>query len=132
MNTKLFLTKMEVHALNEIRKASKDRNVTDVHKLREQLAKRNINVNFEIKGDKVTAISFKKKDFQISSIKGNERLFTDRVLKSVAENKQALTAELKAENQAPKHNRFEEIKRHRAEKTQLLNRNLYDTKGMSR
>lgn len=132
MNTKLFLTKMEVHALNEIRKASKDRTVTDVHKLREQLAKRNINVNFEIKGDKVTAISFKKKDFQISSIKGNERLFTDRVLKSVAENKQALMAELKAENQAPKRNRFEEIKRHRAEKTQLLNRNLYDTKGMSR
>lgn len=132
MNTKLFLTKMEVHALNEIRKASKDRTVTDVHKLREQLAKRNINVNFEIKGDKVTAISFKKKDFQISSIKGNERLFTDRVLKSVAENKQALTAELKAENQAPKRNRFEEIKCHRTEKTQLLNRNLYDTKGMSR
>lgn len=132
MNTKLFLTKMEVHTLNEIRKASKDRTVTDVHKLREQLAKRNINVNFEIKGDKVTAISFKKKDFQISSIKGNERLFTDRVLKSVAENKQALTAELKAENQGPKRSKFEEIKRYRAEKTQLLNRSLYDTKGMSR
>jgi len=132
MNTKLFLTKMEVHALNEIRKASKDRNVTDVHKLREQLAKRNINVNFEIKGDKVTAISFKKKDFQISSIKGNERLFTDRVLKSVAENKQALTAELKAENQAPKRNKFDEIKKQRTERTQLLSRNLYDTKGMSR
>ncbi|MEJ5148836.1 hypothetical protein [Sphingobacterium sp. MYb388] len=132
METKLFLTQMEIHGLNEIRKASKNKDVTDVHKLREQLAKRNIDVTFEIKGDRITTISFKNEHFQVNSIKGYERSFTDRVLKSINENKMASLAEQNKQKESPKYNRFEEIKRTREERTQLLNRNLYDTKGMSR
>lgn len=131
METKLFYNAYEINALREIRRASKDKSNTDLNKLKENLAKKNIHVNFEVKNGKLQNISFKKNEFEISSIKGNDRIFTDRVVKSVEENKKS-QEQAKNEEKKPEYNRFAEMKKHREERTQLLNRDMYNTKGFSK
>lgn len=131
MSTKLFYNAYEIEVLREVRRASKDKSNTDLNKLKQDLAKRNIQVNFEVKNGKLNFISFKKNDFEISSIKGNDRIFIDRVIKSIDENKYSLE-QAKKEEKKPEYNRFEEIKRLREARTELLSRNMYDTKGFTR
>ena len=112
METKLFYNDYEIHLLREIRRESKNQSNTDLNKLKENLAKRNIHVNFEVKNGTLRNISFKKDKFEISSIKGNDRVFTDRILKSIDDNKKCLE-QSKKEELKPKYNRFEELKKHR-------------------
>ncbi|MFD2289231.1 hypothetical protein GJU39_21895 [Pedobacter petrophilus] len=131
METKIFYTAYEINALREIRRASKDKSNTDLNKLKESLAKRNINVNFEVKNGRIQSISFKKNEFEINSIKGNDRVFTDRIVKSINENKNSLE-QAKKEEKKPDYNRFAELKKHREERTELLSRDMYNTKGFSK
>jgi len=131
MSTKLFYNAYEVQVLREVRRSSKNKSNTDLNKLKQDLAKRNIQVNFELKNGKIDFISFKKNEFEINSIKGNDRVFTDRVVKSINENKNSLE-QAKKEEKKPEYNRFAEMKKHREERTELLNRNMYDTKGFTR
>lgn len=131
MSTKLFYNAYEVQVLREVRRASKNKSNTDLNKLKQDLAKRNIQVNFELKNGKIDFISFKKNEFEINSIKGIDRVFTDRVVKSINENKNSLE-QAKKEEKKPEYNRFAEMKKHREERTELLNRNMYDTKGFTR
>ncbi|WP_159638983.1 hypothetical protein [Sphingobacterium composti Ten et al. 2007 non Yoo et al. 2007] len=132
MERKLFYNAYEINVLREVRRASKDKSVTDLNKLKEKLAEKGIKVNFETKQGKVQSISFKKNEFEINSIKGKDRVWTDLVVKSVSENKNALEKAQKQEKEKPQYNRFEEMKKHREERTELLSRNMYDTKGLSR
>ncbi|SDY05419.1 hypothetical protein [Flavobacterium degerlachei] len=131
METKLFYNAYEINALREIRRASKNKYNTDLNKLKENLAKKNIHVDFEVKNGTLRNISFKKNEFEINSIKGNDRVFTDRIVKSVNNNKNSLEQSKKAEK-TKEYNRFEELKKHREERTQLLNRDMYNTKGFSK
>lgn len=131
MSTKLFYNAYEIQVLREVRRASKDKSNTDLNKLKQDLAKRNIQVNFKLKNGKIDFISFKKNEFEITSIKGNDRVFTDRVIKSINENKNSLE-QAQMEEKKPQYNRFAELKKHRDERAELLSRNLYDPKGLSR
>lgn len=131
METKFFYNAYEIHVLREVRRASKDKSVTDLNKLKEKLAEKGIKMNFETKQGKVQSISFKKNEFEINSIRGNDRVWIDRVVKSVDENKKTFEQAQKQEKK-PEYNRFAELKQHREARTELLSRNMYDTKGFSR
>jgi len=132
METKIFYNAYEINVLREVRRASKDKSATDLNKLKENLAKQNIKVDFEMKNNRVTSISFKKNEFEISSVKGNDRVWTDRIVKSIDENKKSLEQAKTAERSKPDYNRFAEMKKHREERSDLLSRNMYDTKGLSK
>lgn len=133
MTTQIFIKPYDIHVLREIRRASKEKNITDIHKLKERLAKQDIKVNFDVKYGKVQNVSFQKGDFKISSIKGHERLFTDRVIKSVEVNKNSLTNEQNKEKQQGQGiNRFDQVRAMREEKTALERRDMYNTKGFGR
>lgn len=129
METKMFYNAYEIHVLREIRRASKDKSVTDLNKLKEKLAEKGIKMNFETKQGKVQSISFKKNEFEINSTRGNDRVWTDRVIKSVSDNKNTLEKAQKQEREKPDYNRFAEIRKQREERTELLSRDMYKTKG---
>lgn len=128
LNTKIFRSEQEIHSLRIIRRVSNDKNVTDLNKLKEELQKHKIDVKFEIKDGKVQNISFKKSGFDLDSVRGNDRVWTDRVIKSVQENK-ALSMDKGKEE--PKRSRFDEIKANREERTKMQQQGLYNTKGLS-
>lgn len=54
MEKTIFYNQYEIQALREIRKASKNKENTDLQKLKADLAKKNIHVNFEVKNGKST------------------------------------------------------------------------------
>lgn len=133
MSTKLLYNTYEIHLFREVRRASKDKSITDIHKLKERLSRQNIKVSFEIKNGKVQNISFEKESFKVTSVKGNDRVFTDRVLKSVDSNhKEQMTSKNKEQSQEKGNDRFDKIRATREQKTAIEKQSMYSNKGLSR
>lgn len=132
MERALFLNVHEVHQLNEIRRISRDKSITDLNKLKERLKEKKIDMKIDVKFGKVQHVSFQSKDFKIDSTKGIDRVFTDKVLKNVEKNGKEHQQALQKERNKPEYNRFDELKRNREERTNTINQNMYNTKGLSR
>lgn len=138
MDTKWFLKPSEVNTLREIRRTSADKSVMNAQKLKERLEQKGIKVHFEIKHSKVQSITFAKDDFKITSLKGADRVFTDRIMKSLEKNREAFRAkqidqQKQAETkQAQAKEQIQKIRDSREERTRIQGQSLYNSKGLSR
>lgn len=131
MDTKIFFSKQEQQNFDKIREIS--RKSKDFKEFQKNLKSRGFEtkIKFNKKG-KVKDVEFKKGEHKINSTKANERTFTDNIVKNIEKNREATKMLEKAQNKKPEYNRFDAIKQQREERTKLLGRDMYDTKGLSK
>lgn len=115
---KSFANEYEIEMYNIIKTTSKKSDITDVSKLKEALAKRNIIMKIENNtAGKVRTLSFadKRGKFEINGDLGKERFQWEPIKKNVEQNLKNMKEREKSEKEKPTYNRFDELKKHREE-----------------
>jgi hypothetical protein len=115
---KSFANEYEIEMYNIIKTTSKNSDITDISKLKEALAKRNIIMKIENNTTgKVRTLSFadKRGKFEINGDLGMERFQWEPIKKNVEQNFQNMKEKEQLERDKPTYNRFDELKKHREE-----------------
>lgn len=115
---KSFANEYEIEMYNIIKTTSKNSDITDISKLKEALAKRNIIMKIENNtAGKVRTLSFvdKRGKFEINGDLGKERFQWEPIKKNVEQNFKNMKEKEQLEKEKPVYNRFDELKKHREE-----------------
>lgn len=130
-----FWNEYEIEMYNRIKTVSKQGDITDLGKLKEQLAKQNISMKVEVStSGKVKRISFetKEKKLEIDGNEGKTQFLWDKIKKNVENNLKVEREKEKEIQNKPTYNRFEEVKRNREEQSKVINQERHSLKGLSR